>query len=79
MVLVFLFLSGTSVHAQTSQTSVKKMINNHSEQTDKIVGKKIEQNTLSGSRFEKLDTVTAATVKSKPHNRKSAHKKKKKQ
>lgn len=79
MVLVFLLLSRTSVHAQTSQTSVKKEITDHSEQTDKIVGKKIEQNTLSGNRFEKLDTVTAATVKPKPHNRKPAHKKKRKQ
>ncbi len=79
-VLVFLLLSGTTVHAQNSQTSANKEITGHSEQTDKIVGKKIEQNTLlSGNRFEKLETVKAPAVKAKPHNRKPAHKKKKKQ
>ena len=76
-VLVFLMLSGTSVHAQNSQTGVKKEIADHSGQTDKIVGKKIQQQTISSNRFEKLDTL--ATIKPKPHHRKHAHKKKKKQ
>ena len=76
-VLVFLLLSGTTVQAQNSQTSVKKEIADHSEQTDKIVGKKIEQHTLSVNHFEKLDTTIA--VKSKPLSKKNTHKKKKKQ
>ena len=79
LVLVFLLLSGTTVQAQNNQTGVKKEITDHSEQTDKIVGKKIEQNTLSRNRFEKLETDKAATKKTKPHSRKFAHKKKKKQ
>ena len=76
-VLVFLLLSAITVQAQNSQTSVKKVITDHSEQADKIVGKKIEQHTLSGSHFEKLDTIIA--VKPKPHNKKITHKKRKKQ
>ena len=76
-VLVFLMLSGTTVHAQNSQTGVKKEIADHSGQTDKIVGKKIQQQTISSNRFEKLDTLAA--IKPKPHYRKHAHKKKKKQ
>lgn len=78
-VLVFLLLSGTTVQAQNSQTGVKKVIVDHSEQTDKIVGKKIEENTLSRNGFDKLETDKAATIKTKPHCRKPAHKKKKKQ
>lgn len=76
MVLVFLLLSGTTVYAQNNQTGVKKEIVKHSEQTDSLQGKKIQQGTLSGNRFEKLNTTTA--VKPKPHNKKTTHKKKKK-
>jgi len=72
-VLIFLLLSAITVQAQNSQTSVKKVITDHSEQADKIVGKKIDQHTLSGSHFEKLDTIIA--VKPKPHNKKITHKK----
>lgn len=79
-IVIFLLLSGTSLHAQNNQTSINKEITDHSEQSDKTVGKKIKQNTLSSNRFEKLETaVTAAAAKPKPHNRKPAHKKKKKQ
>ena len=53
MVLVFLFLSGTTVYGQNSQTGVKKEIADNSGQTDKIVGKKIQQQTISSNRFEK--------------------------
>ncbi len=76
MVLVFLMLSGTNVHAQNSQTGVKKEIADHSGQTDKIVGKKIQQQTISNNRFEKLDSLSCK--KSKPHGRKHAYKKKQK-
>ncbi len=77
MVLVFLFLSGTTVYAQNSQTGVKKEIINHSEQTDNLQRKKIQESTLSVNHFEKLDTTIA--VKAKPLNKKTTHKKKKKQ
>lgn len=77
MVLVFLFLSGASAHAQNNQTGVKNEIVKHSEQTDSLLGKKIQQGTLSVNSFEKLDTTTA--IKPKPHNKKTTHKKKKKQ
>ena len=77
MVIVFLFLSGTTVYGQNSQTGVKKEIINHSEQTDNLQGRKIQESTLSGNHFEKLDTTIAA--KSKPLNKKTTHKKKKRQ
>jgi hypothetical protein len=74
LALVFLLLSGTTVSAQNKQAGVKKELDAQSGQTDKLLGKKIQQKTLSDSRFEKLDTGTA--VKPKVH-RKAIHKKKK--
>lgn len=76
MVLVLLMLSGANVHAQNNEKGVKKEIADHSGQTDKIVGKKIQQQTISSNRFEKLDAL--ATTKQKPSYRKHACKKKKK-
>jgi len=76
LVLVFLFLSGTIVHAQNNQTGVKKEIVKHSEQTDSLQGKKIQQGTLSVDSFEKLDTTKI--VKPGPQKKKTTQRKKKK-
>jgi hypothetical protein len=75
-VLVFLLLSGTTVYAQNSQTGVKKEITDHSEQTDKLPGKKIQQETLANGKFEKLDAP--ATVKNKQPKKKKFYKRRKK-
>ncbi|MEO6356997.1 MAG: hypothetical protein ABIU77_05805 [Ferruginibacter sp.] len=74
MVLVFTLLSGRTVQAQSSQTGVKKVIADHSEQTDKLQGKKIQQGTLSGNTIEKVD---AAVVEKPKANQKIATKSKK--
>jgi hypothetical protein len=78
LVLVFLFLSGTTVHAQNNQTGVKKEIVRHSEQTDSLQGKKIQQAALSTNGFEKLDTTKTVMPKSQK-KKKTAQKKNKKQ
>ena len=77
MVPVFLFLSGTHVSAQNGQTGVKNEITKHSKELDDLEGKKIQQQTLSTTHFEKLDTTTKV-VKKKAHYKKPLYKKKKK-
>jgi hypothetical protein len=74
LVFVFLLLSGTTVFAQNKQTGVKKELDAQSGQTDKLLGKKIQQKTLSDGRYEKLDTISSVNCKA---HKKALHKKKK--
>lgn len=74
VVLVFLFLPGTHVAAQNGQTGVKNEITKHSKELDDLEGKKIQQQTLSTTHFEKLDTTTKA-VKTRFHVKKPLYKK----
>lgn len=62
---IFLFAI-ENAHAQDSTKSpALKHINETSEQSDKIYGEKIQQQTLSLISFEKVDTVTIKKQPSK--------------
>jgi len=67
-----ILLAGATVHAQDStKHHAFKQIGKGSENADNLYGKKIQQQTLSNKRFEKLDTIAPKPVKKK--NTKNKH------
>ena len=66
------FSSAVVVHAQDS-SGVKKQINASNEKADNLHGRKIQQQSLSSGKFEKLDSTTSfkpATKQKKKSKRK---------
>ena len=67
-----ILLAGARVRGQYStKHHAFKQINKGSEDADNLYGKKIQQQTLSSKRFEKLDTIAPKPVKKK--NTKNKH------
>jgi len=61
-----ILLVGATLHAQDStKHNAFKQISKGSENADNLYGKKIQQQTLSKKRFEKLDTIVPGPVKKK--------------
>ena len=61
---LFLFVHAPSF-AQDSTSGAVKHINETSEQADKLHGKKIQQESLSIKKYEKIDEAKATTTKKK--------------
>ncbi|MEO6638594.1 MAG: hypothetical protein ABIN25_09965 [Ginsengibacter sp.] len=54
---IFLFASENAPAQDTTKTSAIKLVNETSEQADKLYGKKIQHQTLSLQSFEMTDTT----------------------
>lgn len=65
--LTVIFLSVAAMTNAQDSSGVKKQINASNEKADNLHGKKIQQQTLSAGKFEKLDTAISSkpVVKSK--------------
>lgn len=74
---IVLLSATTTLQAQPNQTGVKKELDTNSEQTDKLLGRKIEQQVISGNHVEKLrvkDTTVISTPKKKViHKKRRKH------
>jgi len=62
---MFFLTADFSASAQDSSRSAAKKINKTSEQADNLHGRKIQQQTLSNNRVEKLDSIAAKPTKRK--------------
>jgi hypothetical protein len=70
---MFFLTAGLSASAQDSSRSAAKKINKTGEQGENLHGKKIQQQTLSNNRVEKLDTIAAKPTKKKAVKHKRKH------